>query len=426
MPQISPHPLGALLLIIAALPSFGQSFQPKAIRFVGAPEYTDQEMLSALQITPGATLTYTEMNTCAQKLVDTGVFSSAAFKFDGRDLIFEVTPASGLLPVRLHNLPFPADKELDEKLHRQFSLYHGLLPAQGGLTESVRGALEQMLAAQKIQALVAAAPLNDPVTHRANDVSFSIVSPPVFVGDVRTEGAIVALDPKASAILTRFPGTLYDAENSPRQIETAFVDYYRDQGYSDPVVHATVGEKPVITPAAIRIPLRVSIVPGAQHRLGKIQLASDLLVSQMEFDRQFPFHPGDVPDGQRLREAWSFVEHSYHNHGYIEAKVQPASTIDPANRAISYLVSVDHGPVFTMGKLTIDNVTDDLRAAMLAAWKMPAGSVFNESAISAFFNPHGANPALDQVFSGAAYHYVLQPHDDIHTVDVKLTLEKKP
>jgi len=416
----------ALISVFAAFPTLSQSYQPKSVRFVGAPEYSDQELLSSLGLTPGSAVNYAEMNGYAQKLVDTGMFASVSFKFDGQDLIFQVALAAGLLPLHLHNLPFPAGKELDEKLHRQFPLYHGLLPAQGGLTESVRSALEQMLAAQKIQATVAAAPQIDAASHKAVAVSFSIVSPPVLVGDLHTEGAIVALDPGASAIVAKFPGTLYDAERSPRQVETDLTAYYKDQGYPDPVVHATAETKPVVTAAAIRIPLHVSIVPGVQYRLGGIRLAPGLLLSQADFDRQFHFQPGDVADGARLREAWKFIERPYHDHGYIKAKIQPNPTIDQANKTVSYLVSVDPGPVYTMGKLTIDNVTDDLRAAMLAAWKMPAGSVFNESVISAFFSSHGVNPALDQVFSGADCRYTLLPHDDTRTVDVKLALEKKP
>ncbi len=426
MTRIPLQSLAALLLAFAALSSLGQNFQPKSIRFTGAPEYSDQELMNTVHLTPGTLLSYAEMNNYAQRLVDTGMFSSVSFKFDGQDLIFQLAPASGLLPIRLNNLPFPAGKDLDDKLHRQLPLYHGVLPAQGALTDGIRAALEQMLAAQNIKASVATSLFNDPVLHKPVAVSFSIVSPSVLVGDLRTEGAIVALDPKASAILVKFPGTLYDAENTPREIESDFTAYYKDQGYPEPVVHVAANLKPVVTPTIIRIPLRVSIVPGVQYKLAGIQLAPGLLVAQADFDRQFHFRPGDVADGARLREAWKFIEQTYRDHGYIKAEIQPAPTVDHASKTVRYLVSVDPGPAYTMGKLSIDNVTDDLRAAMLAAWKMPTGSVFNESAISGFFSMHGVNPALEQVFSGVSFKYTLHPNDDARSVDVNLTLEKKP
>jgi hypothetical protein len=62
---------------------------------------------------------------------------------------------------------------------------------------------------------------------------------------------------------------------------------------------------------------------------------------------------------------------------------------------------------------------------MLAAWKVPAGSVFNEGSILSFFATRGVNPALEQVFSGANCKYFMHPNDSTHVVDVILTLEKK-
>ena len=414
-----------LALVCAVLPAAGQSFQPKSIRFIGAPDYSDAELLSATDLKPGVDLTYAEMNNRAQKLIDSGVFSAVSFKFDGQDLIFQLTPGAGLLPIRLQNLPIAGGKDLDEKLHRQFPLYHGLVPAQGGLTESLRSALEKILAAQSIQATVAATLYRNAATHKTEAVNFSIAAPPVLVGDIRTEGTIVMLDPKASAVLAKFPGTPYDAEGTLNQIETEMGAYYRDQGYLEPAIHANAGIKATVSANAIRVPLRVSILPGAQFKLAGIQLTSGLLVTQAEFDHQSHVHIGDFADGSSLREDWQFIERQYHNRGYIKAKVEAVPTYDRAGKTVSYAVSVDPGPVYTLGAVTVDNVTDDLRAAMLAAWKIPAGSVFNESSILAFFGTHGVNPALEQVFSGVNCRYFLHPNDSTHVVDLTLALEQK-
>jgi len=59
-----------LALVCAALSAAGQSFQPKSIRFTGTSEYSDAELLSATGLKPGIDLTYAEVNTRAQKLLD--------------------------------------------------------------------------------------------------------------------------------------------------------------------------------------------------------------------------------------------------------------------------------------------------------------------------------------------------------------------
>ncbi len=413
------------VLSCVSISSYAQTFEPKSIEFVGAPEYSAEELLSAAALKPGTVLSYTDMNDRSQKLVNSGLFSAVSFKFDGEKLTFQLTPASALFPVQFENMPFATGKDFENNLHRQFPLYRGHVPEQGGITESVRGALVHALAAQGIQASVAATPVRDPMSQQTIAVGFSITAPPVLIGELRTEGAIVALDPKASAILASFPGTLYDEAGSPGRIEASFTAYYKDQGYPEPAIHAVAGPKPVVGTNAIRVPFHLSIVPGAQYKLSAIDLAPGLLVTQAEFDRQSSIHAGDFAD-ERLREDWKFIERQYRNRGYVRAKVQPAATFDHAGKTVRYTVTVDPGPAYTMGSLTLEGVTDDLRSAMLAAWKMPAGAVFNEGAIAGFFATHGVNPALESVFSHVNYRYSLHPNDSTHTVDLQLTLEKKP
>jgi hypothetical protein len=86
---------------------------------------------------------------------------------------------------------------------------------------------------------------------------------------------------------------------------------------------------------------------------------------------------------------------------------------------------VDPGPVYTLGKLTIENVSDQLRAAMLAAWKMPIGAVFNEEAVRDFFAVGDANSTLARVFSAVNCKYNLTLNSDSRTVDLTISLERR-
>ena len=153
--------LTALVLFASTQPATAQKFQPKTIQFKGAPEYSDQELLAAAGLNMGTVLDFAEMKGHSQKLMDTGLFENVGFKFDGVDLVYTLVPTTNLYPVRLENLPLAPGKELDAALHQRFPLYHGKVPAEGGLTEQVRQALEDMLAAKGIKATVAAVPFTD-------------------------------------------------------------------------------------------------------------------------------------------------------------------------------------------------------------------------------------------------------------------------
>lgn len=414
--------LTAIVLLASSLPAAAQKFLPKTIQFKGDPEYSDQELMAAAGLKMGTVLAYADMKEHSQKLMDTGVFESLLFKFDGVDLVFTIVPHTDLYTVRLENLPLTPGKELDTALHDRFPLYHGKVPGENGLLEGVRGALEEMLAAKGIKATVTATPYTG---QKVTAMSFSITAPPVKVGEIRLDGAAAPTDPKVTEILAKLTGSAYDSEGSPNQIETYFGNYYHDKGNLEAEIHAAPQGAPVVTQEAIHIPFAVSVSPGAVYRLAGIQLAPGLPVTQEEFDRQSKLHPGDIAEGQRLTENWQYLSSLYHNKGYMKATVHPVPSYDRAQETVSFAVTAKQGPVYTMGKLIIENTADDLRAAMWSAWKLPTGAVFNESALGSFFAGQDPRSPLGRTFASTKCIYKLAMDDEAHTVDVSLRLEKR-
>jgi outer membrane protein assembly factor BamA len=410
-----------LVLFASCQRAAAQKFQPKTIQFKGAPEYSEQELLAAAGLKKGAVLAFDDMKGHSQKLMDSGVFETLAFKFDGVDLVYTLVTHTELYPVRLENLPLTPGKELDAALHERFPLYHGKVPAEGGLTEQVRQALEEMLAAKGIKANVLAAPYHGP---RSIAISYSITTPPVRVGAIRIDAGSAPLDAKAMEILAKLTGLSYDVEGSPAQIETYLGNYYHDKGQLEASIHATQQGAAVIAPEAIQLPFLVSVSPGPLYKLEEIQLAPGVLVTQAEIDRRSRIHRGDIADGQHLTETWQFIHSQYLNKGYMKAAVHPTASYDRARGTVSFNVSVEPGPVYTMGKLTIQNSAADLRAAMLAAWKMPEGAVFNASAIQTYYLSQGNTP-LGRTFASANCKSQMTVNDDTRTVDVTLRLEKR-
>lgn len=421
-----PYLLIASFAVFAALGS-AQEYQPRSIKFQGAPEYSDQELLSAAQLKPGMSLSVDAMKDHAKILLDTGVFDNITFQFTGVDLCYLVTPSANLLPIRLTNFPLAAGKDLNAKIHDRVPLYHGKVPADSGLMEQVRAALEQILAqvlaAQGVTATVQAVATAG-ATPGAGTVDFSIASPPVVVGEIHPDSKSPALDPGADQILKKLAGQPYDLEGTSSQIATYLGNYYHDKGY----LEANAVSTPMAAHATtnlIQIPFMVSLSPGMQYHLGEIRFAPDLLASHAGFDRQSAVHFGDTADGQKLTDDWQYIARQYHNHGYMQASIHPAPSFDRFKGIVSFDVTAEPGPVCTMGKLTIENVTDELRAAILAKWPVPAGTVFNEGAVRGFFVTHDVNPELERVFASVNVNYTQKLNDDAHTVDVILRLEKK-
>jgi outer membrane protein insertion porin family len=417
--------LPVLFLISASLPVAAQYYQPKTIQFKGAPECTDQELLAAADLKNGMALTSAEINQHSKRLVDSGIFEKLDFSFDGQSLIYSLQQSDALYPVRLENLPFITSKDLDATLRARLPLYHGKVPVEGTLLDDVRAALEGMLASQGIHSTLTSTPFIDLKLQKMTAVSFAITTPAVQVGEVHLDSGGAQSDPKVKGILAKLTGSSYSIENTPDLIAANLANYYRDKGYLEVEVRAEPQSTLVITPEVVGIPFHVSIVPGTLYKLSSVQVAPGLLVTQADFDHQSHIHPGDIADGPRVRENWMYIERQYHNKGYLKASAHATPSFNRAEGTVGFSVTVEPGPIYKMGALTIQNVSDDLRAAMLAAWKMPAGSVFNEGAIRGFFATHNVNPALERVFAMVDFKYDLAPHDDTQTVDLTLRLERK-
>ncbi len=422
--------LTALIVFTSGQPAAAQKFQPKSIQFKGAPEYTDQELTAAAGLKLGVVLDFAEMKSHSQKLMDTGVFETLGFKFDGVDLVYTLVPFANLYPVRLENLPLTPSKELDAALHERSPLYHGKVPTEGGLTAQVRQALEEMLVAKGIRATVTAMPYTDPKLHEVTAMSYAITNPPVRVGEIHLQGVSPEMQAKVKVVENSVRKTNYDTENSAGNVEHAFALLYTDEGYAKVKVHAERPGNPIAGSEAIEIPFNVTVEEGRLYKLGFIHLPSGELLTLAEINKAAGPVTNkvetslSVKEGVALRTALLFVTGQYKSKGYMDCVVTPHPQFDEATGIVNYALEVQPGPVYTMGKLTIENGADDLRAAMWAAWKMPTGAVFNESALHDYYYTQGNTP-LGRTFASAICKYKLTKDIETHTVDVTLRLEKR-
>lgn len=423
--------LTAVFFLASSLPAAAQKFLPKTIQFKGAPEYSDQELMAAAGLKNGTVLAYADMKGHSQKLMDTGVFESLAFSFDGVDLVYKLVPHTDLYQVRLKNLPLTPGKELDAALHDRFPLYHGKVPAENGLLEGVRSTLEEMLAAKGIKATVTATPYTDEKLYKVTAMSFSITAPPVRVGEIHLEGVSAEMEAKVKHVVDRIAKSAYNTEETAGNIERALVSFYADEGYAAVKVHAERSGNPVVSSRTIDVPFNVTIEEGRHYRLGSIILPSGAPLTLAEINKAAGLVTNkvetslSVKEGLTLRTAVSFVMGQCKSKGYMDCVVSPHTQFDEAAGIVNYTLEVQPGPVYTMGKLTIENTADDLRAAMLAAWKLPTGSVFSEDALRSYFAKQDPRSALGQTFSNANCIYKLTRDDDAHTVNVSLRLERK-
>lgn len=412
-------------LIIFSLPAAAQKFQPKTIQFKGAPEYSDQELLAAAGLKKGVILAYADMKDHSQKLMDTGIFETLSFKFDGVDLIFTLVPHADLYPLRLDNLPLTPGKELDDKLHDRIPLYHGKVPAEGGVTDQVCRILEEMLAAEGIKAKVEAGAFAELGSRKATAVTFSIAAPPVRVGAIHLQGVSSELQVRVQHAAESEKGNAFTTGNSEHNLEHAIESFYAKEGYAAARAHAVRSGDPVVTAEAIDIPFSATVEEGRLYKLGVIHLPPNSVVSQADIDKVTGPAAHVEAKGITLRSTWLMISSRYKSKGYLDCKVTPHPEFNESASTVDYTVEVDPGPVYHLAFVKFDNVSDTLRSRLMHFWQMLPGDPFDEGYLAGFVpKAMKEDPVLMRSMVGVRITYDVFANQQTHEVNCVLHFEK--
>jgi outer membrane protein assembly factor BamA len=429
------HLIVTVVLICACGFATAQKFQPKSIQFKGDPEYSDEELLAAAGLKTGVVLTVAEMNDHFERLRDSGVFANVLYKFDGQDLIYQLTPATELYPIRIENLPLTPGKDLDAQLHARLPLYHGKVPSEGTLLDGVRQGLQDLLAERGIPAKVTAMPFGTPGTKDVTAINFVITSPPVLIGAIQAAGVSPEMQAKVTALEGHTSGMQFDTGNSERNIEQSFQSMYMDEGYTAVKVHAVESGNVSVAPDSINAPFSVAVEEGRIYKLGTVRLSSYEMMTQAELDKAVAsFIQADVkginPAGMKvkgltLRSIWSFISSRYTSKGYLDCKLTPHPEFDDATATANYKVDIDPGPVYHLAFVRFDNVSDELRKLLMRYWQMLPGDPFNEGYVSNFiYSAQKSDPVLMRTLGGVKASYDVRDDPQTHEVNLVIHLER--
>jgi outer membrane protein assembly factor BamA len=416
----------ASLIVSVVLPAAAQKFQPKSIQFKGDPEYSNQELMTAAGLKKGVVLTYEEMNTHSKALMDTGVFAGLTFKFDGQDLVFLLTPSDQLYPIHLINLPLAAGSDVESKLHEKFPLYHGKVPAEGGLLDEVREGLETLMASQGVKVSITAVPVSSPGSRKISAINFSILTPPVEVSVGQIDGVSADFQEKVHAAAAEAAKNPFDTDNSSANLEHAVEIFYHDRGYAAAKIHASRSGDPVVTAESIVVPFTVTVQEGQVYKVGSVHLPDGAPVTQTEVDKVLNPTAGGPVEGVRLRTLWGLLSSRYRQKGYLDCKVTPQPQFDDAAKIVNYTVMIDPGPVYHVAFVKFENVSDELRSMLIRNWQMLPGDPFDESYVANFAaRVQAQDPVLRRSLAGTKAKFNVTADPQTHDVNVVIRLEKQ-
>jgi outer membrane protein assembly factor BamA len=373
----------AALLLLCTLPAQSQrKAPPQTVRFQGATEYTNQELLAATGLTADVRLTPAQVKVHARQLSETGLFKEVRFTSKGRTLLFTLTPSSQMFPMHLENVPLAPGKELDARLRERFPLYHGLLPASGSIVDGICTALQEMLAAKHVKATVKAALTSGLGPKNLTAINFTVVSPAVRIGHIQLTGVSATMQAKANAVASGQTGNGFDTENTALGLQHVFEDLYRDLGYAAVQVDVEQADELSVSDQSIDIPYAVTIKEGGIYKLGKIDLPANALIARADVEKALTKKPAG--SGRPFDLYLQIVRDAYHARGYLDCEIVPHASFNESTHIVNYSLEIAPGAQYRLDAVKFEGAPDAMAARLKRAWKPAPGDVLDESYVSGF------------------------------------------
>jgi outer membrane protein assembly factor BamA len=381
MRQLAAINLALLLLSTLSAPAQRKA-APTGLRFQGAPQYTQQELLAAAGVKPGVRLTAAELKARARQLSETGFFKEVKLSTESKGPLFTLVPANPLYPMHLDNVPLTPGNDLDAALRQRFPLFHGMLPASGSTVDGICTMFEGMLAAKGVKTTIKASLTSGLGAQKITAVNFTVTSPAVHIGHIQLSGVSPAMEPKASLTVSGQTGNNYDAENTKHGLQHAFEDLYQNEGYAAVKVEVSQVEPFVVTQQSIEIPFSVAIKEGAVYKVGTMDLPSGMPVTRADVDKTISKYP--PKSGRPLDLFMLAVRDAYHARGYLDAAVAQHPSFNEATHVVNYSLEVTPGTQYKFASVSFEGAPEAMSAKLKAAWKMSSGDVFDESYLATF------------------------------------------
>jgi len=412
----------ALCLHVPILKLSAQSFTLPPITFTGAPAFSQADLLKVSGLTPGASATQADLQSAAQHLSDTGLFSDINFQSNAAGLVYDLKPMppQNLLPASFTNFVWWSPAELTTALKTRVPLYTGLVPTSGNFQNTIISALTSMVAEKGVTAHIVAIAVSAQPGATPSSIGFAIDSPQVRVHTLTLVHASSAMQPRLDPVIKDQTNQPFDTNTTRTSITDALTSAYRNAGYLDMAVLKLTQTPPQVTPTSIDLDLAATLSEGQPYQLFQLTWPGSDIISTADFNKQVKMKPGDIASEAALRQSLSIISGAYFAKCFQDAKVQAPAIFDHLSHHVSYTITVDPGPQYHIRSVKALGLSAEQQKQFDSAWHMNAGDFYDTTYLTEFLHK---NSAL-QTLNGYSATYNTTSDPDTHLVDLTITFAK--
>jgi outer membrane protein assembly factor BamA len=358
------------------------------IDFVGLQQRTKEEAVAASGLQSGQDIDISILDAAAQRLMDSGLFKKLSYRYrtvgDEATVTFQVEEdQSAASPVVFDNFVWFSDEELATAVRRQVPTFDGTAPdtAVDGITR----ALQQLLAEKKIDARVEYTPSGS-LSSKKQEHIFSVDGINIRVCALSFPGASGVgneeLVSKSAPVLT---------DEYRRSFISAFarenlIPVYRERGYLRAAFQAPIAILQSESEGKCKggVSVTLPVVEGSVYSWEKAEWTGNAAVSAEQLEKALAMKTSELANGLKIDKGINEAGEVYLKQGYLGLKIKPEPVFDDATNRVTYRISLEEGPQYRMGTLTISGLSESEIKRLNARWKLKLGDVYDGTYLKEF------------------------------------------
>ncbi len=432
-----PRRIGLAACLLALSFSFARAQTPSAsststavlreIRADGLKTLTERQVAATSGLQTGAEIGRDDLQTAADKLVQSGLFAHVKYNFqsraDGLVVTFHVDEAERI-PAYFDNLPWFTDGELNDAIRAKLPFYDGTLPTAGAVVDQAADAAGEFLAAHGLQAAIEHQVVANP-NGEGNIQEFRIDGAALKISSLEFSDASLNSSKVVQQELAELKGKPYSRMAIDLFLTEQVRPIYQKQGYlraklGPPEVRLTGNPNQKLPE---QIPVFVPVTPGTVYKWKGAEFSGNSLLSTVTLNADLGLKADDVADGMAVEAGFERIREEYAHVGYLDAKIDPVGSYDDQAHTIRYNVRIDEGKSYKFNALAITGLSPTAEKRLRDAWAIPQGEVFDKAIFEEFLTKLETKPS--EIFRNLPVHYEnvghwIQPDEANHTVDVLL------
>jgi outer membrane protein assembly factor BamA len=398
-----------------------------SVLVAGSMRFTSEQIATAIGLHAGAIVGREELQGAADKLAALGLFTNIQYKFatvlGGVKVTYQVSDVPAL-PVTFDNFPWFSDEELSAGLKASGILFDGGAPPKGTVLDAISETLEKLLDARNVHARVS----HEVIAHPFNNQSvqeFRVENTDLTIEKVDFSDAVAQNDRVVQERLPDLIGKPYSRSRVElfefEQVRPVYLARaYLKVRFGEPVAHFAANPT---SPLSGQVIVAAPVDPGVAYAWGGVQWKGTDSITAQDLNKFSALLPGDPADGNKIQSIWETARAAYAQLGYLDAGLNPTGQFDYQAKRVMYVVDVNEGPQYHMGKLVLTGLSIEGERRLKKAWSIAPGAVFDKSIYDDF-----VNTGIKAAFVGLPVHYdkigkflQLDPHDA--KVDVLLDFQ---